>query len=244
MWLVPFKGRGFSGCYSQNFLWNKNNIYIMDNHRAALWCWFQHLSKDSKISYFHIDRHTDALESEIDGLVEACPDLWLIGIDDYLSKIYEKIMGDDVLLFRWDNYSSIFLKKYKDLVNDSFFVTHNEGDEPSFCDSQKKDVFSLANNLSYWLDDTNNQWIFNLDLDYFFYTSGYDEYSQLLSDEYIKQVFIAIKKLLDEDKILCLTICLSPEFCGSWEEAERVCSIGVRILGLDFILPKKYLNKL
>ena len=42
-WLVPFKGRNTSGIYEQNFLWRDGAVYVMDNHRAALWCWIQHL---------------------------------------------------------------------------------------------------------------------------------------------------------------------------------------------------------
>ena len=117
MWLIPFKGRNFSGCYTQNFLWKKDNVYIMDNHRAALWCWFQHISADEKINLLHIDKHTDTLQSRLKEWVNACPDLWTIKLEEYLSFIHEKDAGQDVPLFRWDNYGSIFLEKYGDLVN-------------------------------------------------------------------------------------------------------------------------------
>jgi hypothetical protein len=238
MWIVPFKGRNHSGCYEQNFLWKNENIYIMDNHRAALWCWFQHLSKDSKIAYFHIDKHTDTLQSKIKEWVNECPDLWSISIDDYLSHIHTRDMGMDIPLFRWDNYASIFLQKHSNLVSHCFFATHNVGDPANHHRVQNPDIWDLAGNLSYWLKDTDQQWIFNLDLDYFFYASNSDEYSVFLSDEYIEQIFITIKKYLDNKKILCLTICLSPECCGSWEAAEGICAKGAEILGIDFELPK------
>ncbi len=239
MWLVPFKGRNHSGCYEQNFLWRKNNVYIMDNHRAALWCWFQHLKKDSKIALFHIDKHTDTLQSRVNEWVDVCPDLWNINIDDYLSFSYKMEMDMEVPLFRWDNYGSIFLDKYKNLVSHCFFATHNKGDAPNFDCVQTPDIWDLAGNLSYWIEDTDKQWIVNLDLDYFFYQSGSEEYSVFLSDEYISQIFRTIKTYLDNSKILCLTICLSPEYCGGWEAAETICSKGVEILGVDFELPQK-----
>ena len=47
-WLVPFKGRNRSLSFDQNFLWRKDNIFIMDNHRAALWCWLQHMSPEGE----------------------------------------------------------------------------------------------------------------------------------------------------------------------------------------------------
>ena len=96
MWLVPFKGRNSSSTYEQNFLWTNDNVYIMDNHRAALWCWFRHISEDSKVSLIHIDRHTDTLCSKIDDWVNKCPNLMTITIDDYLGFIHKGSMGSNI----------------------------------------------------------------------------------------------------------------------------------------------------
>jgi hypothetical protein len=40
-WIVPFKRRNYSGATHQNFLCRHGNVFVMDNHRAALWCWLQ-----------------------------------------------------------------------------------------------------------------------------------------------------------------------------------------------------------
>jgi len=239
MWLVPFKGRNDSACYNQNFLWNDNNIYIMDNHRAALWCWFQHLKKDKRIDFIHIDKHTDTLQSSLADWVKACPDLWAISIDDYLSLIYENNNGSDYPLFRWDNYGSIFLDKYANLINECVFATHGDGDAPNFKNVNQSDVWDLAGNLSYWIEESTNQWIVNVDLDYFFYLSNSDTYELFQSEQYIEQVFSTIKKHLDDKKIACLTLCLSPECCGSWDAAEALCDKAVNIMSIDFKLPKQ-----
>lgn len=58
-WLVPFARRNASGAYNQNFLWRDGNTYVMDNHRAALWCWLQHITPGERLSLLHIDCHTD-----------------------------------------------------------------------------------------------------------------------------------------------------------------------------------------
>lgn len=42
--LIPFRGRNHSGPINQNLLWHYRNIYLMDNHRAALWCWQQEIN--------------------------------------------------------------------------------------------------------------------------------------------------------------------------------------------------------
>ena len=51
----------YSRCWDDIFLWNENNIYIMSNHRLALWCWLQDKKTFNKeYSLIHIDKHTDA----------------------------------------------------------------------------------------------------------------------------------------------------------------------------------------
>jgi len=239
MWLIPFKGRNHSGCYAQNFLWKKDNVYIMDNHRAALWCWFQHVLDSEKIDFIHIDKHTDTLQSRLGEWVDACPDLWTIELDDYLSFIHKKEMNTDIPLFRWDNYGSIFLEKYTHLINKCIYATHNEGDPPNFKFTQQPDIWDVAGNLNYWIEDSKNKWIFNLDLDYFFYENDFEKYSILFSDGYIEQIFNVIKKHLEDGKLSCFTMCLSPECCGGWEPAEELCYKATNILGIDFELPKK-----
>lgn len=241
MWLVPFKGRNRSGCCTQNFLWKKDNVYIMDNHRAALWCWFQHISKDEKISFIHIDKHYDTSKKALDDWITKCPDLWSIKLDYYLSFTYEKNLGTNinVPLFVWDNYASIFLEKYGYLINQCIFATHKDGDdEPNFESTLQLDVWEVTDQLKNWIEGSKNKWIVNLDLDYFFYESDTDKYSLFLSDEYIEQLFRTIKKQLESGKILCFTMCLSPECCGSWEAAEKLCYKATNILGIDFKLPK------
>jgi len=56
-WLVDFKGRKSSGVYNQNFLWRSGSVYVMDNHRAAMWCWLQHVDPNHPHAILHIDRH-------------------------------------------------------------------------------------------------------------------------------------------------------------------------------------------
>ena len=110
-WLIPFKGRNHSGAYTQNFLWQQDSIYIMDNHRAALWCWLQHIKKDEKYSLFHIDRHYDTLNSRMKEWLGVLPDLTKLSINEYLELKY-LCEGTEANIIRYDNYLSIFLKKY------------------------------------------------------------------------------------------------------------------------------------
>lgn len=236
MWLVPFKGRNHSGCYKQNFLWKKDNVYIMDNHRAALWCWLQHLSEVEKVNFFHIDKHTDTLLSRLNEWVAACPDVRSISIEDYLSLVHERVINMDIPLFRWDNYASIFLEKYKNLVGKCIFSTHGDGDEPNYNKVMAIDIWDTARIVDYWLKDSTNKWIVNIDLDYFFYESDVEEYARFFSDNYVSQLFTTVKKYLEAGNLACLTLCLSPEYCGGWDAAKKLCEEAVGYLGLEFSL--------
>jgi len=108
-WLIPFQGRKWSGSLNINLLWRSGSTYIMDNHRAALWCWFQHLSQMQKYNLIHIDRHTDTLYSQIESWKEALPKNFTSTLlNTYLSYEYEGA-STRVPVIRWDNYLSLFL---------------------------------------------------------------------------------------------------------------------------------------
>ena len=234
-WIVPFKGRDHSGAVTQNFLWRKNNVYIMDNHRAALWCWFRHLHPNETINYLHVDRHYDTLQSSINDWVSVCPDLRSIGIEQYLSFTNNR----GTPLFTWDNYGSIFLAKYGDLVRRCIFATNHEGDRPNFKCFEQVRIWHLPFLLSCRVGESKYRWIVNLDLDYFFYRDPETQkYSVLMSDGYFREIFTNIRRHLEDEKISCFTMCLSPdsEYCGSWEAAEELCRNAVKILGIDFKL--------
>lgn len=168
-WLIPFDGRKTSGTYNVNFLWKEDqkNIYIMDNHRTALWCWFQHLKENEHVNYFHLDRHYDTLQSNIDAWIKLCPDLFNITLDDYLQFEDRSDPNFPYRLFRWDNYGSIFLEKYSNLINSSIFCTYKDGDEPNQ-HVREVDSWELIDNFDYWIENQNEPWICNIDLDYFF----------------------------------------------------------------------------
>jgi hypothetical protein len=243
-WLIPFKGRNQSGPYEQNFLWRQDSVYIMDNHRAALWCWLQHLEKDGTYNLFHFDRHFDTLSSRIDEWKRHLPDLWTIGIQEYLELSYhlDDTMISDVPIIRYDNYLSLFLECYGDLVSGCWFATHGKGDKPRFTNTLiNVSVWEIPAELDYWLSSeaTFNEyaWILNMDLDYFF--CDYPNSRMLMmSDKYIETVFTTIAQKYHEGMITVLTVCLSPEYCGNWKEAEKLCSYFCEIIGLDFDLPE------
>ena len=103
-WLLPFKGKNHSGSVATNFVWKSGNVYVMDNHRVALWCWLQELDLTKQHSLVHIDRHTDTRQSNLVETLNSLP-LWDCGLFEYLEHEFaysgnvQKVITWDCLLY-------------------------------------------------------------------------------------------------------------------------------------------------
>lgn len=235
-YIIPFKERNKSSIENRNFLYKEKNIYIMDNHRAALWCWLQHIKEEVKYSIFHIDQHYDTGPYDKKLLNEIAPKLIQLSIDEYLELDYES-NGYRHKWVQYGNYLSIFLDIFNDNIDKIIFATANEGSKPQQTIDEKRN-FDVLENLDYWLENNKN-WIFNLDLDYFFVKNYNQNFKRFLSDDFIITLGGIIKNNLDNKRIEVLTIALSPEFCGGWAESERVLDILNKELNIHFNLPEK-----
>lgn len=214
--LIPLTNRGPSASYEDNFLWHEDKTYVMDNHRLALWCWFQEIQNGQRYNILHIDAHPDLNES---ALAHFNHDLWSMNLEEYRSTLQTDI---NVPLFRWDNYLEIFLQKYPELVGETFSATHHLGSSKTLSEDIKPfDLIKFCNSVfsqERYINDL--PWIVNLDLDYFF--SASPEKHLMFSDEYMSSLASSINEGLNNGLIKVLTISLSPECCGSWEKAESL----------------------
>ena len=231
--LIPYKGQLASKEYEQNLLWADGSVYIMDNHRAAAWCWVQHLGTKEKFSVLHIDQHYDLLTSRIKQWCEITPGIETLSIESYLSLKY-KLEGTLVSpVIRWDNYFSIFVEQRRRLLQSAYFLTHCIGDKPTFkfCEMQ---FWHAPYNLAYWLVD-HVPWVVNIDMDYFFAKRDEGRILQMFSDDYIEQLGLQIKEANDAGHVKCVTLAISPEMCGGWEPGLHALRVFCR--GLNFNLP-------
>ena len=237
-WILPFQGRNKSGPVTQNFLWRSNNIYIMDNHRAALWCWLQHISTELKYRVFHIDAHYDCARTISDNEIKKLPDLSSLSFQDYLG-ITEDWKGKKVPLIRWDNYLYLFNKLYFKQVSDSYFATHRINEPPSdeFYSGDINIDILVKKYSDLLAQESSDKWIINIDLDYFFSRQP-SVYARLQSEHYLSELFFTTKRAVDSGAVCCLTISLSPECCGGWESAEKMCYQLCEQLSLEFRLPE------
>jgi hypothetical protein len=238
-WIVPFKGRNQSGPYNQNFLWRDSSIYVMDNHRAALWCWIQELDLNSPHSILHIDRHTDTLQLPTEEWLKNLPLSWELTIEGYLHQTCKAndLLGD-VPVFRWDNYLSIYFAKFSSAIKSCYFATHENGDAPDYHPVCKVDLWSLPYYFRECLDESHGPWIVNIDLDYFFW-KDWESIDMMVSEAYLSACFKSLRKKIDDGVVKATTICLThhEDFTGGWKKSEDLAKRILTYLSIDFHLP-------
>ena len=244
--IIPFKGKNLTGQFNLNLLSRERNIYVMDNHNAALWCWLQEIDFTSKYNLVHIDSHYDTMNSHLEYWIKHIPpNLNKLSINEYLNLQYiEPNIGAKTQIMSYDNYIPIFDKLYSENINKYYFFTNDVGiweydlkPVEHFC------LKSILNRFESIIDEGDNseqKWIFNLDLDYFFMNlDSCDETIQFVSFEAIEKIIKTIKKYLN-DKVIVFTIALSPDSdcCGSWDNSLKVMNIVSKIIDIDFNLEK------
>lgn len=234
-WIVPFKGRNHSGAFNQNFLFQSSNIYVMDNHRAALWCWLDFYKNSIKdISVFHLDRHSDALRSNLGSWVSQASTPTHVGTMDIQSYLDATDSGcPPSKLFRWDNYLSIFLDIYQSDIACCNYSVY-EGDSINHSRVTERKPWDIPENLSFWT--SKGKWIINIDLDYFFHEVN-GSFEQMYSAEYLRDVFNEVAIIAKRESEVVVTICFSPECCGGWSDSEKIWSVAESCLNTGLILP-------
>ncbi|OEU70716.1 MAG: hypothetical protein BA863_14615 [Desulfovibrio sp. S3730MH75] len=233
-WIVDFQGRNHSMAIKLNFLWNDKNIFIMDNHRAALWCWIQSLKDGQSLKVFHVDRHFDALFSAQDYSHFPHDDFDSMDIEEYLACGYDNDFFSVTPLFRWDNYLGLFIEKYCAQISEWAFATHGKGAAPKDISYAVYEPWEFPSAIG----DLKGKWIFNLDLDYFFGRMANGHMDRLFTDVYISDFAKELRTALDLGIIEVLTVSLSPECAAGWAGAEKALELLTEGLKIDFCLPK------
>ena len=230
-----------SFCYGSVFVWQKNNVYVMDNHLSAAWCWMQRCEVGRKYNFIHIDKHYDMLDcfNEADiALLKNCPRL------SYEEFKNMKCSDRDIGVFRWDNYIMAIYCLFPEWFHTNIFLTHNDGDiysalgrmpfklreeNPLYMDSVIDQYLGCSNK---YLDGLTEEtydlpWIVNLDLDVFYATS--EPHVQLFSNDYIRKIANLLNRNMP--RIQVITIALSPDCNGGdniktrWKNAFHILNV-------------------
>lgn len=206
---------------SDNFLFLRDNIYVMDNHRLALWCWYQSLKKGEQYNLIHVDAHPDMSVSGLNYFNSQNFDLSRMSLDEYRNILDPEINQP---LFRWDNYLRFFMDKSEFIFDSSISFTHKLGSNATLkYDYSTSFLLKIFGDIFLERKYINDKlWIVNLDIDYFI--SNQPDKIMMFSDEYIDALIECIIKGCEKKMIEVVTIALSPECCGSWENSLRVFS--------------------
>lgn len=186
--------------YEEIFLWKDDNlpIYVMDNHRLALWCWEQIYSMASspKIHMIHIDRHWDGKPClNIPSIIKPIENMT---IDEYRDQ--QNSLGN-FNLFLWDNYIDFFKQKHSNLVIKDF--SNNNKSVRKW-----KTIIKYLDNL---VVDPDEFLIINLDIDAFFTPNKKPLKGEL---EKISSVLWRVKNSLQRyQSQIVVTIAFSPTCC-------------------------------
>lgn len=244
MWIKPLPKDYFnrnSSFYNEVFLWQTDNVYVMDNHKSALWCWLQTCNSTKSYNFMHIDRHYDLLDNfSNDDLVAVIEDNH-IGFDDFSNLMDSK--GQHKVI-RCDNYIRAGYYIHPRWFHANVFLTQGEGNSNRNCFGHEPIPIIDKNPLflEWWIqqyigehsrclegfngNDFKLHWIVNIDLDVLF--TGYSGI-QLFSDDYIRHIAELLQKNMK--RIDVLTIAISPDWLGSgslfdkWEKGIRILRI-------------------
>ncbi|WP_316826023.1 UPF0489 family protein [Pedobacter miscanthi] len=211
-----------SGVYDVGFLFKHGNIYVMDNHAAAGWCWLNELDPKKDYNFFHIDRHFDLIDNISRSFLRDLKISDLATIDQYLALKTDvgALMGSQV--FRFDNYIMNIFHILPNFFNNNIFATHRDGHvADAITINYYPEITSLHSDLAYQVSqDSRHKWILNLDLDYFFTDLSSTQYFQFLSDRYIDLLCDQILRV--SDRIAVITIAMSDYFCNGQENSRHV----------------------
>lgn len=208
----------------------------MDNHLGAAWCWLQKINLDNEYQLIHIDRHYDLLDTSIEKIVKELEDVDIRNLSiEELLELKTDYFGIKNQLFRYDNYLPIFLRKYPDIVTNSFFATHKDGDTPDWFTFSEHVIQEVPGNLKYWIKEYTGKTILNINIDYFYTEHACDQDCyQFLSDQYIRNLAQSISEVIDNIEVL--TIALSPEYSGGWLNSIKSVKLLVEKLNVEFQL--------
>jgi len=217
MEILKNTGRFESRDTKLNFLAKNDNIYVMDNHLAAFWCWFKDLDPLSTYTLLHIDRHHDLSE------VFVKKGFHFYKTSDFSKMDVDEIIAlkiDDYQLLRWDNYIELYNAfnpltiKYFDFVTPQTLPRKYKG----YGYSDLKDwikTIPVSEQVEHLPNHDVNR-IINLDIDVFFIEKG-SAHKRILNKSQIIKFAERLKPLIERSPLI--TICLSPECCGGWENS-------------------------
>lgn len=213
-----------------NFLWQENNVYVMDNHLVAGWCWLHECSSSKNYNFLHIDQHTDdgccLPEERIKKYFPMLSEE--IELDEYCNLTYEKY-GQIIPLFQCERYIRPISIFHPSWFYKCIFATHQSrnldiikkmADENQLVDYLNSPTHIESHEVVssiLKIKDVDKKWIVNIDLDYL-----YKDDEQVLDNNYFCEISSAISKV--RENIEVITIALSTPWCNGLQNSLEILS--------------------
>lgn len=217
-----------SFCYGDVFLYQCGKVYVMDNHKSALWCWMKECDANKHYNFFHIDMHYDMCDC-----YETEDAIYLREHQDISFEDYCKIQRQNPLkgtidgcpMLRWDNFIHLGQATFPNWFSTNFFYTQKFGDIGKSWHPEKQmhfteqDILHLVDDIDAYIgaqhtfldgysavNDYENKWILSIDLDFFYVY----ESIMLFSKDYIRLIARKISESMHN--IAVVTVALSPDY--------------------------------
>jgi hypothetical protein len=206
----------------------------MDNHRLALWCWWQHLAESDYWTFHHVDRHYDALWQKSNPWPKHTTSEHRKDLAAFRSAKWQARDGE-FDLYRWDTITSSLFALHGEQILESTFATNHEGDRLALARAQDIASWSLPSHFRYLAeleDGLSFPRIIDIDMDYFTHDDLDGPFGQVFSDEFIGELGESLRVGLENGRFGVVTIALSPETTGNWALAERLATKLLEPLGL------------
>ncbi|MCX6026884.1 MAG: hypothetical protein NTY23_11605 [Chloroflexi bacterium] len=223
-WLLPWTERGRSGALHDSFLWRAGKLYVMDNHRLALWCWWQHLSAAQLWTFVHIDRHYDSAWESCNPWLQHHQPVHRADLTEFRDATWPTRNGTEKL-YRWDTICSALRSLDNDKIEDWIFATADEGDMPAILRARHLKPWAVPACLRFLADPEEmvKDCIIDIDMDYFAHKDLDGPFGSVYSDNYLRELGSALALGIQNGRFGVVTIALSPTTTGNWQLAEALC---------------------
>ncbi|PPK57337.1 uncharacterized protein UPF0489 [Malaciobacter marinus] len=193
------------------------NIWIMDNHKWALYCWEQYRIKNKISSILvHLDYHWDAINDYFE-------DEFLVKNMD-LNALYNEIKNN---IIRCDSFiSPAIIRGYIDKVGFHCFQTGTIGFDGDFL-NRYNTTQNIHNNIEELVKEIGKQEII-LDIDLDIFNTLGSRMGSVWCKEEIKTYINKINPLIKQAKIV--TVAMSYNYASSNEDIEYLTKLVVPLI--------------